>query len=147
MGEEFNRVSEEFRSFNEKMRDPLVVGALLNKLAEERQSTNLLFKSLLEKIESLEGKVEAMEAKLATPVIAKEAPARRERTALSDVDERIIKFIAGRGKACAEELQMEFGYKGRNAASSRLNALFKHGLLDKVYAGKTVYFQVIPKPG
>ena len=131
---EFQGVAEEFREFNEKMKDPLVVGALLNKIAQERQSTNLLFKNLLEKIESLEAKVDSLESKL-------EAKSARKGTALSATDEKIVKFVRSRERTCAEELQKEFGYKGRNAASSRLNTLFKQGLLEKVYAGKTVYFR------
>ena len=135
MAEEFEQVSQEFREFDAKMRDPLVVGALLHKLAEERQSTNLLFKNLLEKLESLEAKVASLEGKLVKTPEVNEA-------SLSETDEKIIAFVKARGKACAEELQKKFGYKGRNAASSRLNALFKQNLLAKTYAGKTVYFKM-----
>lgn len=134
MAEEFEQTAQEFREFDAKMRDPLVVGALLHKLAEERQSTNLLFKNLLEKLESLEAKVASLEGKLGKAEV-KEA-------SLSQTDEKIIAFVKARGKACAEELQKKFGYKGRNAASSRLNALFKQNLLEKTYAGKTVYFKM-----
>ena len=134
MTEEFKQVAEEFKEFNNKMRDPLVVGALLNKLAEERTSTNLLFKNLLQKIESLEAKISSLEKHSAR---VDPLP-----TQLSQTDEKIMDFVKTAGKACAEELQKKLGYKGRNAASSRLNFLFKQGFLQKTYAGKTVYFKV-----
>lgn len=136
MGEEFEFVAEEFKEFNHQMRDPLVVGAMLHKLTEERQSTNLLFKNLVEKIESLEAKVTLLESRISAPPRVEP-----QTTSLSQTDEKIIDFVKTRGKASAQEVQREFGYKGRNAASSRLNSLFKQQLLQKSYAGKTVFFK------
>ena len=136
MSEEFLHVAEEFKEFNHQMRDPLVVGAMLHKLTEERQSTNLLFKNLLEKIESLEAKITLLESRISTPPRVEP-----QSTNLSQTDEKIIDFVKTRGKASAVEVQKQFGYKGRNAASSRLNSLFKQKMLEKTYAGKTVFFK------
>jgi len=44
------------------------------------------------------------------------------------------------GKASAEEVRAKFKYKGKNAASARLNRLCDMGLLEKQQAGKKVYF-------
>ena len=137
MAEEFANVAEEFKEFNHQIRDPLVVGAMLNKLTQERISTNLLFKNLLEKIESLEAKVTLLESRISTPTRVEP----QTNQYLSQTDEKIIDFVKARGKASAQEVQKEFGYKGRNAASSRLNLLFKQQLLEKAYAGKTVFFR------
>lgn len=136
MAEEFNEVREEFEKFREEMKNPLVVGALLNKLSEERASTNLLIREInakLDKILALEQRLTKIEEKLTKP--QKEA-----KRLLPDIDEEIMDFVEEKGKASAEEVMKNFKYKGKNAASARLNNLFKQGLLEKKQAGKTVYF-------
>jgi len=59
---------------------------------------------------------------------------------LGDVDEKIIEFVKKNGKACAEDLQRAFNYRGKNAASARLNRLHSQGLLEKKQAGRRVYY-------
>ena len=59
---------------------------------------------------------------------------------LGDVDGKIIEFVKKNGKVCADDLQKEFNYKGKNAASARLNKLYSQGLLDKRQAGRRVYY-------
>jgi predicted HTH transcriptional regulator len=59
---------------------------------------------------------------------------------LGDVDGKIIEFVKKNGKVCAEDLQREFSYKGKNAASARLNKLHSQGLLEKKQAGRRVYY-------
>jgi len=138
---EFAAVAKEFTEFRQQMNNPVVVGALLNRLSEERRDTNLLFKEInakLDKIAVLEERIRELEAKLQSSKL--EVRSEKPLSFLSDVDGKIMEFVSKAGKCCAEDLQREFNYKGRNAASSRLNALWKQGLLDKKYAGKTVFF-------
>jgi len=138
---EFVAVAKEFREFQQQMKDPLLVGAMLNRLSEEKRSTNLVLKEInskLEKLFELEERIKQIEQK-----IYSKAGAGETRQFLSEIDNKIMNFVKKRGKCCAEEIQKQFKYRGRNAASSRLNALWKQGLFDKKYAGKTVYF--IPK--
>ena len=61
---------------------------------------------------------------------------------LSEVDERILSFIKEKGIVTAEDVRRAFGYKGRNAASARLNHLYKLGLLDKKQVGRKVVFML-----
>ncbi|OIO27224.1 hypothetical protein AUJ14_00100 [Candidatus Micrarchaeota archaeon CG1_02_55_22] len=135
MDEEFSKVASEFKEFSEKMRDPLVVGTMLNKLSEERSSTNLLLKDIQAKLESMETKIARIEERLS------QAPETEKN--VSDVDEKLLGFVRANERVCAQQVQGEFGYKNRNAASSRLNALWKQGILQKTHKGKTVYFTVI----
>lgn len=146
-GVEFTSLAHQFREFQSQMKDPVIVGAMLNQLTEERRSTNSLLKQInqkLEKIFELEARLKGLEAKLAVtkteapaPVaVASEMPLQM----LSSTDEKIMEFLRTKEKACAQDLQEKLHYKGKNAASSRLNALWKQGLLDKKYAGKVVYF-------
>ncbi|MGB9577199.1 MAG: hypothetical protein ACP5O3_01375 [Candidatus Micrarchaeia archaeon] len=134
---EFVELSAEFKKFHEDMKNPLVVGALLNKLAEERSSTNLLLREInakLDRIVSLEERINALEKKLSGE------STQPQNVLLPEIDEEIISFVRAQGKACAEEVQKHFNYKGRNGASARLNRLAATGLLQKTQVGKKVFF-------
>lgn len=143
-GSEFTKVTEEFRRFQEQIRDPVFIATLMHKLSEERSSTNLLFKELnakLDRLLSLEDKIKELEAKIdgKTAQVASK-PATRDAILLPEIDEGIIGYARKKGKVCAEQVQMKFKYKGSNAASSRLNRLVKEGLLRKVQVGRKVFF-------
>jgi len=134
---EFEQVTSEFKEFSTKMRDPLVVGALLNKLAEERQSTNLLLREInakLDQISILESRIAQLEGP--------KAVVGEKKILLPEIDLEIIAFIKKSGAICAEEVQEEFKYKGKNAASARLNKLCALGMAKKTQVGKKVYFEL-----
>ncbi|MFH0836225.1 MAG: BlaI/MecI/CopY family transcriptional regulator, partial [Candidatus Micrarchaeota archaeon] len=59
---------------------------------------------------------------------------------LSELDEEIMTFISKQGHVTAGQVQKKFKYKGTNAASARLNALFRQGLLEKKQVGRKVIF-------
>ena len=148
--QEFSEIAGQFRQFQSQMKDPVLVGAMMHQLTEERRSTNALLKQInekLEKISEIESRLRQMEAKMLAaenkvPVVSVAAARQVEVPfqMLSSTDEKILEFVRSNGKACAQDLKKQFNYKGTNAASSRLNALWKQGLLDKKYAGKVVYF-------
>lgn len=136
---EFEQVSSEFKEFSTKMRDPLVVGALLNKLAEERQSTNLLLREInakLDKISILESRIAQLE------VVGQKVAVGEKKVLLPEIDLGIIAFMKKGSAVCAEEVQEEFKYKGKNAASARLNKLCALGMAKKIQVGKKVYFEL-----
>ncbi|MFA5077784.1 MAG: helix-turn-helix domain-containing protein [Candidatus Micrarchaeia archaeon] len=112
----------------EKFNDPLILAEIAYKLREERENTNRILKTLLEKIESLERKLERLEGR-------KEAPM------LPEVDEAIVNFLK-EGPKAAEDVQKKLGYKGRNAASARLNRLHGCGVVVKRQVGKKVFFSL-----
>ena len=56
--------------------------------------------------------------------------------------EECFAFAKEHGRVDAEMLKSQFDYKGKNAASARLNALYKTKLLKKGRAGKKVYYWV-----
>lgn len=137
-GGEFEHVSQEFNELKAKFNDPLVIGTMLHRLAEERQSTNLLLREInakLDKISQLETKI----AQLETNAVHRE----EGKVLLPEVDQEIIIFIKKKGAVCAEDVQGKFEYKGKNAASSRLNKLCALGVVKKTQVGKKVYFEVI----
>lgn len=111
----------------QKFRDPVVLGELVYKLLEERENTNRILKNLLAKIESLEQKLG----------VVSEDPGE---LMVPEIDENIIAFIREAGKVTAEDVRAKFNYKGKNAASSRLNRLCELGLVRKRQVGKKVFF-------
>ncbi len=127
---EFEEIASEFRKFQADFKDPLVLGALLSALKDERSSTNLLLKELNVKLDRIESRLAAVET---SKPDAKAAM-------VAEVDSDILDFIRLQGKACSEDVQTQFQYKGKNAASARLNHLFRLGLLEKHQVGKKVYF-------
>lgn len=129
---EFEEIASEFRKFQADFKDPVVLGALMSKLNEERSSTNLILKELNAKLDRIESRLSALEGQSAQKTSA--APM------VAEVDSDILDFIRSQGKACSEDVQSQFQYKGKNAASARLNHLFRLGLLDKHQVGKKVYF-------
>lgn len=120
------KISADLQQNLEKFKDPVVLGELMYQLLEERENTNRILKNVLQKLEALE---------------AGKPPARPEEEPLiPELDEKIVDFVRRRGKATAEDVQAEFGYKGKNGASSRLNRLGTLGLLTKRQVGRKVYF-------
>lgn len=115
----------------DKFRDPVVLGEMVYRLLEERENTNRLLKNILQKLESLEMKMGA------APAMPNFGAAE---TLLPEIDEQIMQFVRGQGKATSEEVRVKFKYRGKNAASARLNRLCDMGLLRKQQVGKKVFF-------
>jgi RIO-like serine/threonine protein kinase len=112
----------------DKFKDPVVLGELVYRLLEERENTNRILSNILQKLEALEARGIPIEE------IKKEIPM------LPEIDEMILSFVKEVGKVTAEEVRKKFNYKGKNAASSRLNRLCKQNLLSKKQVGKKVFF-------
>ena len=141
---EFEHVSQEFNELKAKFNDPLVIGTLLHRLSEERQSTNLLLREInakLDKIDQLERKIAQLENRSAT--VQNGTIQNQQSLLLPEVDQEIITFVKRKGAVCAEDVQGKFKYKGKNAASSRLNRLCALGVVKKTQVGKKVFFQPV----
>jgi hypothetical protein len=115
----------------QKFRDPVILGELVYQLTMERENTNRLLKNILQKLE-------AIETRLASPGTQVELANVEE--FLPEIDGQIIDFIRGKGKSTSEEVRAKFNYKGKNAASARLNRLCDMGILQKRQAGRKMYF-------
>ncbi|VVB68379.1 Uncharacterised protein [Candidatus Norongarragalina meridionalis] len=126
---EFKNVAADFRKMQEQFRDPVVIGALLNAVSEERTATNLILKEINAKLERMEARINALETRK-TP----------DDFPIPEVDGDIYDFVKKKGVVCAADVQKKFSYKGKNAASARLNGMFRQGLLEKKQVGKRVFF-------
>ena len=60
---------------------------------------------------------------------------------VSGLDAKILQIVQLKNIACAEDVKQELGYKGRNAASARLNRLYQQGLLERHQLGHKVYYK------
>ena len=135
-----NEVLSPLEADIQKLRDPITIAAIMHTAATERESTNRLLKTLIEK---LDAKFSEVDSRLAAIEQNTHAPApEQEEMLLPSVDEDILAFVKEKRHASAEEVRRRFGYKGKNAASARLNRMFEMGLLSKKQVGRAVLYCV-----
>ncbi len=136
-----NEILSPLESDIHKLRDPVVLAALMHTAATERENTNRLLKTLIERLDAKFGEVEArLQALERKPMAPHEPKPHEEEVLLPSVDEEILKFVKEKRFASAEEVRRRFNYKGKNAASARLNRMFELGLLAKRQVGRAVMF-------
>ncbi|MCD6229609.1 MAG: hypothetical protein J7K00_02290 [Candidatus Diapherotrites archaeon] len=157
----YEDLTSDVRSDMEKFENPVYIGSLLFRLAEERASTNLILKELNAKIDQLmllEERIHELEAQINTVTqnsktntseYSKKAEEARDNTLLVELlpeqDKAILAIARKKGRVEAKEVQMALGYKGTNAACARLNKLSAQFLLTKERFGKKVFY-FIPSP-
>ncbi len=130
----------ELREDIAKFKDPLVLGALIYRSVRERESANMMLRTILARLDAMEQKI----AKIESGTIAKpihNAAVSDGAVMIPEVDREIVSFVQESGHVCADNVQTKFGYKGRNAASARLNRLCELNLLEKQQVGRKVYFR------
>ena len=121
-----HEIETELKANLEKFKDPVVLATIAYKLLEERENTNRILKNVLARMDKLEAGREAGEPP--------------QGMLLPEIDQKIMDFVSKAGKSTAQDVQKEFGYRGSNAASSRLNRLAEMGILDKRQVGRKVFF-------
>jgi len=131
-----DKISKEYEALlfdvkydKEQFKDNATIGLLLYRLAKEREASNAMFKQISEQLE----KIASLLQKGSTEQV---------KSIISDIDQKILAHIQRNGKVDAEEIQSIFQYRGKNAASARLNDLYEKGLLKKGRAGKKVFYWV-----
>lgn len=101
-------------------------------LREVKETTEMeLLRQISERLGTIERRLEGIEREMGSEASDE---------ILGDIDGKIIEFVKKSGKVCAEDLQRPFNYRGKNAASARLNKLHSQGLLEKKQAGRRVYY-------
>ena len=134
-----NEVLSPLENDIQKLRDPVVLAALMHTAATERENTNRLLKTLIEKLDAKFSEVDVRLARIEKQSAAPMA-AGQEEVLLPSVDEDILKFVREKRHASAEEVRKRFGYKGKNAASARLSRMYDLGLLEKKQVGRAVLY-------
>jgi predicted HTH transcriptional regulator len=123
-----------------KLRDPVVLAALMHTAASERENTNRLLRTLIEKLDAKFAEVDARMAALENARAEPKEAGQEAEILLPEVDEGMLRFVKEKRHVSAEEVRRKFGYKGKNAASARLNHLCGLGLLYKKQVGRVVMF-------
>jgi hypothetical protein len=143
--DEFDQLTGEISDVVEDIPDPVVVGKLLYNIASEKKSYNLVVKDINAKFDQIGEKLDRIATLLEKMSEKKEVVVterRAENIEISDRDKEILDFVKARKRVCADDVQDRFQYKGRNAASARLHRLYKDKVLEKVHAGRNVYYTV-----
>ncbi len=135
---EINQLS----SKKKKVLDENIVSSLMKQLVEERERSNKLLESLTEKITKLEKEIDVRDGKeqLEGEIQEYDAVSNRD-VPLSELDSKILNFVQSKEMICADDLVHFMEYKGRNAACTRLNKLYRQGILDRYQLGHKVYYK------
>ena len=134
----FSELSSDLEEVFKRSQDPTLIAVLLFKLVEERQKSNQLLEKLYDKVDSILKKIDSQSSFSQH----EGASQQREQTelVLPEQDQIILHLVKEKGQVTAEEIKTELGYRGSNAASQRLNKLYKEGHLRKIQAGRKVLF-------
>ncbi len=141
--DEFDQLTGEISDVVEEIPDPVVVGKLLYNIASEKKSYNLVVRDINAKFDQLAVKLDRIATLLEQINQKKEettAVRRSENMDISDRDREILDYVRTSKRVCADDVQDRFHYKGRNAASARLHRLYRDNVLEKVHAGRNVYY-------
>lgn len=103
-------------------------------LEETVKSTNLINRDINAKYDAILEKLDIIADAL--------QKAAEKKIPLTTMDEQILEFVKEKNNICAEDVQKRFDYKGKNAASTRLNNLYRKGFLKKKLINKKVYYQL-----
>lgn len=138
LSKEFADLTIDIEEISKRCSDPFFMALLLFKLAEERKETNRLLKEINEKMEKQP--FQAPENNGEMPV------ERSEYVMLSETDQRIVALAEQKGMVDSSDVKEMLSYKCVNAASQRLNKLFREGHLKKVRSGQKVFFTAKSRP-
>lgn len=110
--------------------------ALVRYMMDENRKTTMVLKNISDSLAKIDYDLNANYSEETNPVqeAAKELP-------ISELDKTILQHIQIAGMACADDIKKNMNYKGRNAASARLNRLHKQGLLERYQLGHKVYYK------
>ncbi len=128
----FDELTMDLHEIFQQSKDPFFVSMLLFKLAQEREATNKILTEINDKFD-----------KVMLELKTKSVPDIKEEnsfTLLADQDKKIMDLITEKNAVTATEVKEKLSYKGLNAASQRLNKLFREGYLKKAQSGKKVLY-------
>ncbi len=115
---------------------------LLKYMMDENKKTTMVLSQILNSISRMEETDEGYEE--TEYASAQNAQMQlQNQIVLSEVDTKILQFIqiSHNSMACAEDVMAQMGYGCRNAASARLNRMYRLGILDRYQLGHKVYYK------
>jgi len=138
----FSEMSMDIQEVYKNCNDPMFVAVLMYKLAEEREKTNKILEKIFDKYDEIMLKLKTEQISPLGEALTPNTPTHTPQSTqiLPEQDQMIMHLVHTRGQLTAAEVKTELGYKGVNAASQRLNKLFKDGHLKKVQSGRKVLY-------
>lgn len=139
--QELKKVVEKLsKATSEEVHDEGSISTIVKYMIDERERTNKMLKGITERLKKLEIDLTTIETseKEQQP---NEFPVGNKEIPLSGLDSKILEIAQAKGMVCADDVQKEMNYKGRNAACARLNRLHRGGLLERYQLGHKVYFK------
>ena len=118
-----------------------VPSSLIKYMTEERERTNKLLASIMEKVNALQKELDTLYGGEAQEQQYAEQLQDSREIPLSELDTKILNFVQLKGMVCADDVRTFMKYNGRNAACARLNKLHKDGLVDRIQLGHKVYYK------
>lgn len=117
---------------------------LLKYMMDENRKRDMILKSMSDKLEKLEENLEAdyyEQDDTEKETYLQENNKIGRVQPLSELDAKIMQMVQIKGMACADDIKKAMGYNGRNAASARLNRLYRIGLLERYQLGHKVFYK------
>ncbi len=107
-------------------------------MLEESKTTRTMLRLLTEKLTRLE---DDLSTDVEEEGVSGGEEPRTKEVAISDLDKKIMQFIQLKEMACAADVQKYMNYKGKNAASARLNKLYRQGVIERYQLGHKVFYK------
>ncbi len=143
--EELEKIKQELKAIkgneqsNNYNKNELNMEQIISLIIEERERTNKMLEEITNKVRKLEELIETSDE--SDEIVVGNYNEEKKEILLSEVDTKIVEFVQNKGMVTADELKIYMNYKGKNAASARLNKLYKMGLLTKYQLGHKVYYK------
>jgi predicted HTH transcriptional regulator len=134
LGDQMKELSDNVEKYKAVADNPFMFSQIFLGLKASMDNFNNLIYDLNKKLSDIEARIAEIESSK-----------NRDTIELSKKDQEILDYVMTQERVTAEDLQKEFNYKGKHAASARLHKLFAMGALDKVHSGRTVHY-IAPKP-
>ena len=137
ISQSFTYQTQDIIDLMQKNTDPVLLAALMFKLAQEREQTNKELQKIYNKVDEI---MLELKTKNSTQAMQETTSEGRKYQILPEQDQKILTIIEQNGSTSALEIQKALNYKCLNAASQRLNMLFKQNMLKKIQSGKKVLY-------
>ncbi len=115
---------------------------IIRYMMNENKKTTMLLKSIADAMGRIESAiVDAAGEQGDGPGAGAEEHTAIHELALSELDTNIVETLQIRGLSCADDIKEAMNYSCRNAASARLNKLYKLGIIERHQLGHKVYYR------
>jgi hypothetical protein len=141
--EEFSRLKDEVHELSQRViykpspsQDQDQLAGLIKYMTEEREKTNRMLAGIMDRMSKLEQRINTS----GNQEQSSQNGTVRTEFMLTRTDTTIVEMAQAKSMICADDVKALFNYKGRNAASARLNSLRRQGLLNRHQVGHKVYY-------